>query len=112
MHEYAHIVMLIFILVLLRKTYAKRVIWFYRPDCGHCQKMHPEWDKFESSAVFTVFPPIEAKKININEPQNATMAENYEVQGVPFIVKLDNDGVRNIYNGSRTSEDIFRWAYA
>jgi thiol-disulfide isomerase/thioredoxin len=41
-----------------------RMIWFYRDDCGHCVRMKPEWNKFESiynGANVTI------EKINIYE---------------------------------------------
>lgn len=100
------------VIIFLIKLHTKQVIWFYRPDCGHCHNMKPEWDKFSSAMCLTVFPHIETKKIDISDPQNAYLAENYEVSGVPFIVKLEDDGVRNIYNGDRTYGDLSRWVYA
>jgi hypothetical protein len=110
MNALTHIVMLLIILFLLHKNYSKKIIWFYRPDCSYCRQMEPEWNKFQFKAVFTMFPPIEAKKVNINEVQNYALSQNYGVNSVPFIVKLGRDGIRNTYDGERISDDIFKWA--
>ncbi len=110
MNEMTHIVLLLIILFLIHRNYSKKVIWFYRPDCGYCRQMEPEWEKFQFRAKFTIFPPIEVKKININEERNFDIAQNYGVNSVPFIVKLENDGVRNIYGDERISDNIFKWA--
>jgi hypothetical protein len=112
MNELVAVILIIIILLLLRRVFAKRVLWFYRMDCGHCQRMHSEWDKFETQAAFSMFPPIHTRKIDINDPANMDMAANYQVQGVPFIVKLSEDGVRNLYDGNRTAEDLFKWVHA
>ncbi len=103
-------VLILIILFLIYKNYSRKVIWFYRPDCLYCRQMEPEWAKFQFKARFSILPPIEVKKININDAQNAHIVDNYDVKGVPFIVKLERDGIRNIYNDKRVSENLFKWA--
>ncbi len=110
MSEFASIIILaIIFLLLLRKCLSKKVMWFYRPDCGYCQKMENEWKKVEIDSMFTLLPPIDAVKININEACNAKIAENYGVNSVPFIVKLDHNGIRDVYNGERKAKSILSW---
>ncbi len=103
-------IMILIILILIVQVNTIRVLWFYRPDCGYCQSMRSEWDKFESSCVFTMFPKISPKKININEESNRKLSENYEVQGVPHIVKLELDGYRDVFNGPREAEVLMAWS--
>ena len=102
--------MILIILILIIQINTVRVLWFYRPDCGHCQRMHNEWDKFETSCVFTMFPRISPKKININEESNIKLSENYNVQGVPHIVKLGSDGYRDVFNGTRDANAFMEWS--
>jgi Thioredoxin len=109
MHNYAIGVLLLAILALTIHINTKCVIWFYRPDCGHCAKMHSEWDKFERQAMFTAFPRIAPKKINVNEPENRQLSENYEISGVPHIVKLEEYGRRVVFSGERTAGELMKW---
>ncbi len=102
--------LMIIIILLMRNACSRKVIWFYRPDCGHCQNMMSNWESFETRCALTMLPPVSTKKVNINEPNNQELAQNYGVQGVPFIVRLDGDGYRNLYSGDRSAEDLLHWS--
>lgn len=78
------------------------IIWFYRPGCGWCDKMNPEWERFEKMAPSN----LTLKKINTAEEQE--MAEDFGVQGVPFIVKVV-DGKRKVFQGERSAENFMRF---
>ena len=79
------------------------MIWFYRPGCGHCQHMEGEWDKFVDSSPSNV----ETQKINTIE--NQQMARNFEVYGVPHIVKIVN-GKREVFDDYRNADNFLRFA--
>ena len=97
-------IFLILVILLFSKTYntnKSKIIWFFRPGCGHCDNMTSEWSKFVAGK-----PPIETEKINTQ--LNPAMAAEYGVMGVPHIVK-ETDGVRVVYTGDRTSEDFLKF---
>jgi thiol-disulfide isomerase/thioredoxin len=107
------LIIVFFIIILLwavRKKYNKKIIWFYRPNCGWCNKMESAWQQLERSTMFSIIP-IETQKININDPVNHSIAQTYGVSGVPFIIKLTQDQSHNIYNGDRSFQDMYQWAY-
>jgi hypothetical protein len=93
---------------LYTKSYGLKVYWFHRPDCGHCTKMEPEWRDLERKLNTT---SINYRRIDINEPKNKKISTNFDVVGVPHIVKVDCDGIRNVYNGPRKCNDILAWLY-
>ena len=103
-------VMIFIIIILVIQINAIQVLWFYRDDCSYCNKMEDEWSKFESSSRFSLFPRISTKKININDETNQNLSNNYEIQGVPHIVKLGADGYRDVYSGERTAAALTKWS--
>ncbi len=112
MYMVAIVTLCIIILLLFRNICARRVIWFYRPDCGYCKRMEQEWARFESMCTTSLFPPIVVKKININDPLYKDLAENFDVMGVPHIVKIGDNYRRKVYTGDRTAGDLYSWAAA
>ena len=95
------LVIAIIYIVYFRKSSGKKIVLFHRPDCGHCQRLKPEWERFERMSS-----DIDIQKININE--NPDIAQQYNVQGVPMIV-LFKGSFRIDYTGNRTAEDILNF---
>jgi thiol-disulfide isomerase/thioredoxin len=79
------------------------ILWFFRPGCGHCDRMEAAWKKFASNLP----ADVAVEKINVME--NPDMAEDFRVEGVPHIVKVVN-GKRIIYSGDRSAEDFLKFA--
>jgi thiol-disulfide isomerase/thioredoxin len=88
----------------LGDTQATKVIWFHRPDCGYCVKMKDQWEIFEKLLGKTKVKPV---KVDIN--QDKATADEYNVTGVPHIVKVSSDGTRSVYSGDRTAKDMLNW---
>jgi thioredoxin-related protein len=80
------------------------VYWFYRPGCPHCDNMKGEWGKMKRSlsSKYTVID------VNTALPENQQLSQQYNVQGVPHIVKVSSSG-QSVYNGKRTSSEMKRW---
>jgi thiol-disulfide isomerase/thioredoxin len=78
------------------------IIWFYRPGCGWCERMESEWDDFVSKAPNN----ININRVNIIE--NQQMAQDFQVEGVPHIVKIVN-GSRHVFNEERTCDNFLRF---
>jgi glutaredoxin len=109
MYSYLFIVVLLVACYwLYNKAYGLKVYWFQRPDCGHCKKMEEEWVNLERKLIST---SITARRIDINDPRNKKISENFGVVGVPHIVKVDCGGNRTVYSGPRKSHDILAWLY-
>jgi thioredoxin-like negative regulator of GroEL len=83
----------------------KTIIWFYRPGCGHCTNMSPEWDKF---TILAKNLDIQLQKVNTVE--NPKMAAEFKVNGVPYIVKVVNGVQTAVYQGNRTAPDLLLFA--
>ena len=83
-----------------------KILFFHSPNCGHCKNMMSEWNKFEKRQSRKYV----TKKINIDLPENADMSDNYEVRGVPHIVKIAHGRKLEVYSGDRTATAFKSWA--
>lgn len=81
----------------------RKMYWFYSKTCGHCTRMEPAWEKF--AAMCPAY--IDVQKINTAE--NQQMAQDYGVNGVPYVVK-EEAGRRDVYEGDRTAQDLYNFA--
>jgi thiol-disulfide isomerase/thioredoxin len=102
------VVLIVAVYWLYTKAYGLKVYWFHRPDCGHCTKMEPEWSDLEKKLNTT---SINYRRIDINDPKNKKISENFDVAGVPHIVKIDYNGCRHVYSGPRKCNDFLAWLY-
>lgn len=100
------IMLLLFLIWFIWRCLSKPVYWFYRDSCPHCINMKTEWNKFESQCWCSMIQPI---KINIADPANQSIADRYNIQSVPTIIKIES-GVAFEYKGNRTYNDIYKWA--
>jgi thiol-disulfide isomerase/thioredoxin len=102
------IVLLIVIYYIVKKFCSKSkatVFLFYRNGCGWCEKIKPEWQRFEKMHKGSTDVEIRA----INSEENEKMSNEYGVSGVPHIVKECN-GVRTVYQGDRTAESLYKFS--
>lgn len=81
-----------------------KVYWFWRPSCGYCTAMQSEWEKLEESGVKTLV------RVNVEDSldTNRHLAEKYQVQAVPTIIKVIN-GTPEKYEGDRTADAMKVW---
>lgn len=81
------------------------VYLFHRPNCPHCVKMKPDWDRMALSN----FPSnYTIHTINTTDPLNQGLAKKYGVSGVPHIVKATSTGY-TVYQGARTADAMKAW---
>ena len=85
-----------------------KVYYFMRDDCKFCKEMKDEWSKVETEIQNT---KILCKKININDAKYKNIKDNFNFKTVPHIVKIYNDGTRDVFEGDRTSTEIIAWIY-
>lgn len=79
----------------------KKFVLFHWKKCGHCKKMMPEWERFESMYK----GDIGIGRVEKDEaPQ---FVEQMGVKGFPTILLLDeNDKKIEDYSGERTAESF------
>ena len=82
-----------------------KIIWFYQDGCRFCVEMKGEWDLFARNAPRY----LKVQSVDIFDPVNAKMVQEYRVKGVPYIIKEKN-GRRYVYAGPRKAADLLHWA--
>ena len=76
----------------------KKFILFHWEKCGHCKKMMPEWNKFESSYNGSV------NVGKVEKDEDPALIEKMGVKGYPTIMMLDeNNNKIADYSGERTA---------
>lgn len=85
-----------------------KVYWFHRPGCPHCDNMEDEWSGVEKSLQSSC---IRVKRINTEEPKNAALKKNFNIDSVPQIIKIKSNGMRYKYEGERKTKNILEWIY-
>ena len=85
----------------------KEFTLFYWKDCGHCKKMMPEWDKFQSTFKK---PGITVNKVE--KDQNPKAMQALDIQGFPSIMLLNNGKKVKDYEGERTASAFAAFANA
>jgi thioredoxin-related protein len=83
-----------------------KVYWFFRPGCPHCDNMEKQWSNVEGHMWG---PHVEVKRIDTSKPENAEIATNFNITGVPQIIKIKSNGMRYTYEGERKSKKIIKW---
>jgi hypothetical protein len=82
------------------KIRVKKIYYFYSKGCRYCTEFNPEWEKLSGNMYI---------KIDINDPSNTNMVNEFNISQVPTIIKLENDKQFK-YSGNRKAEDIKAWA--
>jgi protein disulfide-isomerase A6 len=74
-------------------------------QCGHCQKLQPEWDQLPSKIGKRV------KIAKIDATVNRQMGQKYGIKGFPTLLLFGaEDSTEPIkYEGQRTAEDMVSW---
>ncbi|KAH9577594.1 Thioredoxin domain [Trypanosoma melophagium] len=79
-------------------------ILFYAPWCGHCRKIHPEWEKFAQATQGTI------RVGAVNADEHSQLGQQFGIRGFPTI-KYWNVGEKQInkaneYDGPRQASSI------
>jgi hypothetical protein len=103
------VVLLIVIYYLWNQTNETcKIYLFYKPDCDKCKDLKLDWAKIENKLKNTTLSPIQ---INISEPENIKLKKNFNIEKVPSVVKVFNNGIRIVFNGNNNYNDIMEWIY-
>ena len=84
------------------------LLLFYATWCGHCQSLHPEWERLKGM--------VEGMSLTMNELEHSTLAYISKRDLAPYCnvaayptMVLFKDGSRAQYNGPRVAEAIRDW---
>lgn len=89
---------------------AGTLLYFYMPECGHCKKFNPEWEKLQSM-VDEQRAPLKLNKIDGTEGSNKDLVSQHGVEGFPTII-LEVGNQAHKYDGDRTASAVLEWAKA
>lgn len=84
---------------------------FYSPGCPHCTDFLPIWEgdvsdpKSLKASLNKQNVQINLRKINVNDPANAEIANQKKITGVPTII-LTKDGKDIEFTNDRTPNNI------
>ena len=87
---------------------AGNVMYFFMPECGHCQKFNPEWEKLQKM-VDDNRASLKLTKIDGTDDANKDLVDQYNVKGFPTII-LEYGNKSAPYDGERTAEAVYKWA--
>jgi len=83
-------------------TSNKEIVFFSMKGCGHCVEFQPIWDLFVSNHGNNEF--VELKQVKYDEKPE--IVKQYDVQGFPTILGLENGEKVREFSGARTYENL------
>lgn len=81
-----------------------KVYWFHRPGCPHCDNMKNDWYNIDGLP-----DNYHLISIDTSKPENAQLAAQYKVNGVPHIVLVNEANNVYVYKGDRSTDDMTKW---
>ena len=76
-------------------------IYFFMNGCGHCKNFTPVWEEFSNNYK----GPVQLKKMERLEAGD-DLLKKYKVEGFPTVVKIDEKGNYETFNGERTIDGL------
>lgn len=76
-------------------------IYFHMNGCGHCKNFTPVWEEFSNNYK----GPVQLKKMERLEAGD-DLLKKYKVEGFPTVVKIDEKGNYETFNGERTIDGL------
>lgn len=84
------------------------LLYFYMPECGHCKKFTPEWEKIQP-LVDKERASLRLNKVDGTDDANKDLVRQHNVTGFPTIIlEVGSDSFE--YKGDRTADAVFAWA--
>ena len=84
-------------------NYEFLLVKFYAPWCGHCKRLHPEWEK---AATALKEKGSKARIADVDCTVEKTSATKNSIDAYPSLKFFKNGVVVDKYTGKRTSENI------
>ena len=87
----------------------QKLVWFYADWCGHCKKMHSDWD---AAASKMNGDEVKMVKVDCGDPKNKEhqqITRKYSISGYPTIMLLENGETVSEYKDGRTKQDFISY---
>ena len=85
----------------------RKLYLFHMKNCGHCEKLMPEWDKF------VVENKSGIKPISIEVGEKPELAKRYKINGYPTMILVNSDGKKiKEYDGERTVVGLLEFVHS
>lgn len=90
-----------------------KLVYLYMDGCGHCAEFNTTWENIKNKVAgnpktynFTV------EKYDLGNGKGSDYAKQFQISYAPAIlfIKGSNPTTKNEYNGSRTVDDVLKWA--
>ena len=104
----AIIILCIIVYYLWSNMSNNKLYYFYKNNCTDCKDMESDWCVVENEVNKI---KIKCEKIDIDNPKNKKMADNFNITKTPSIVIVETNGIRNNYKGQYKNKDILSWVY-
>lgn len=92
---------------------AGNLMYFHMPECGHCKKFNPEWEKLQP-LVDAERVPMKLNKIDGTDDANKDLVDQYKVNGYPTIILEIGDKSYTFgsdpTDGDRNADNVLKWA--
>ena len=82
------------------------LILFYAPWCGHCNSLHPHYNK-AAQKLSNLIPSICLASVDATENEN--LSNKFKIDGYPTIWFRCNEEKWEEYFGGRQEDDIIKW---
>lgn len=92
---------------------ANKLVYLYMDGCGHCSDFNSTWENIKNKVEgnpgtynFTV------EKYNLGNGKGSEYAKQFQISYAPAIlfIKASSSSTKNEYNGSRTVDEVLKWA--
>lgn len=92
---------------------ANKLVYLYMDGCGHCEDFNTTWENIKNKVDgnpgtynFTV------EKYNLSDGKGSEYAKQFQISYAPAIllIKGSSPSTKNEYNGSRTVDEVLKWA--
>jgi len=90
-----------------------KLVYLYMDGCGHCADFNTTWENIKNKVEgnpgtynFTV------EKYNLGNGKGSEYAKQFQISYAPAIlfIKASSSSTKNEYNGSRTVDEVLKWA--
>jgi thiol-disulfide isomerase/thioredoxin len=79
----------------------KSLLLLHMEGCGHCEKLMPEWDKFNQKNNTSIVTK------SVENDDDRALVKKYGVEGFPTILLLDSNGKKlDTYSGPRNAQGL------
>ena len=98
--------------VLKPKSNNKIVLLMRMNGCGHCDNMQGDWESMVDDLVKNKEENLKRNNAYISRIESGNLhniPQQYHTSGFPHIVYINNDKIKDTYNGPRVKDEMEKW---